>query len=236
MSQLSKQSIRALCTPPEQISKLGIAAVAAENWTPLIAPFSPDKIREHGVSKGLSHASYDASIDHDLVLGRHPAFIIRDWLLCQDFTTLKGIWRAVTGFYGLAHLQHELRTEPSCYSLAYTVEDFCMPASVSAQVCDKSTYARVFVSAFNTFFDPGFHGNATLELVNHSDKRVHYKKGQAVCQFVFSWLDHPTEAPYDGKYQHQGKQAQEARWYDSITAASIVTDNIKAPSSDQLSK
>jgi deoxycytidine triphosphate deaminase len=31
-------------------------------------------------------------------------------------------------------------------------------------VLDKSSYARVFVTAFNTFIDCGFCGNMTLEL------------------------------------------------------------------------
>ena len=209
MSQLSKQSIRALCTPKAQPT---IAGVEYKEFTPLIHPFNPDKVKEHGVSKGLSHASYDASIDHDLTLGRHPGYILRDWLLLQNFSTLRGIWHAVLS---LGDLQYQLRTEPPCHALAYTVEDFCLPDNVSAQVCDKSTFARVFLSAFNTFFDPGFHGNATLELVNLGESRVSYRKGQAVCQFVFSWLDEPTESPYDGKYQHQTKHAHAARWYEA---------------------
>jgi deoxycytidine triphosphate deaminase len=194
VTQLTGQSIRNLCTNTE---------------VPLISPFLNEKIRVNGASKGLSHASYDASIDHDLTLGRHPGIVWKDWLLRQDFASIRGLWRALRD---LPALQSELRNEPPHYALAYTVEDFHLPADVGGAVCDKSTYARVFVSAFNTFFDPGFHGNATLELVNFSEKVVSYKKGDAVCQFIFTWLDADAENPYDGKYQHQTKGAHGARF------------------------
>jgi deoxycytidine triphosphate deaminase len=36
--------------------------------------------------------------------------------------------------------------------------------SQTAKVLDKSSYAHVFVTAFNTFIDCGFCGNMTLEL------------------------------------------------------------------------
>src|SRR5690606_30515109 len=105
----------------------------------------------------------------------------------------------------------ELRNAPPHYSLAYTVEDFFMPHNVTADVADKSTYARLFVSAYNTFIDPGFQGNLTLEIVNDSAEYVHYKAGDPVCQIVFSWTDGKTDRPYDGKYQHQTKRAAPAR-------------------------
>lgn len=223
MSRLSKQSIRKLCLP-----RTDAAGVSLE---PMIYPFCASKVRVQGVSKGLSHASYDASIAHDLVLGRHPGYVIKEWAL-EKFGALAGHeggrvryrwyqWpgagaRAVRAanqlLWDLGELAKRLRDEPPAYSLAYTVEDFCMPANVGGDVADKSTFARVFVSAFNTFFDPGFHGNATLELVNQSDQRVEYKAGQGVCQFIFTWLDEATEDPYSGKYQHQTKQPQAARY------------------------
>lgn len=217
MSQLSKQSIRALCTPPDAGPPL--PGVERKARRPMISPFEPAKVRVHGVSKGLSHASYDASIAHDLVLGRHPGYVIQEWLLQAKFEKGGSKWNPIRVINNVSNivaalwdLQDRLRSEPPCYALAYTVEDFCMPDDVSAAVCDKSTFARVFVSAFNTFFDPGFHGNATLELVNVSDKRVEYKAGQGVCQFVFTRLDEPTESPYDGKYQHQTKAAHGPRF------------------------
>lgn len=164
---------------------------------PLIKPFSVDKLVINGKSAGLSAASYDCRIDHDLVLGVNPAYII-------EKSILEG-WDKGT-------LALALSENPKPYALAYTVEDFIFPDDVSGDVADKSSYARVFVSAFNTFFDPGFEGNATLELVNLGPEPVVYKKGDPVCQFLFSWLDRKTDRPYRGKFQHQTKKAHGARY------------------------
>lgn len=216
MSQLSKQSIRKLCLNSFVASDHTGIAVDHANWHPLIYPFEPAKVKVQGVSKGLSAASYDASIAHDLVLGRHPGYIIREWVLSLRFANAPKWYeypsQLIYFFTKLRELQRNLMHEPKHYALAHTVEDFCFPANVAGAVCDKSTFARVFVSAYNTFFDPGFHGNATLELVNDSDQVVTYKAGQGVCQFIFTWLDEPTEEPYAGKYNGQTKAAHGPRW------------------------
>jgi dCTP deaminase len=101
-------------------------------------------------------------------------------------------------------------------ALAHTEEDLLIPTDVSAQVCDKSSYARVFCSAFNTFIDPGFKGNLTLELVNHGDKPVIIRKGDPIVQVLFTRLDQPTDRPYSGKYQHQTKAAHGARFEEAL--------------------
>lgn len=182
MARLSKQAIRRWCLSD----------------TPMIYPFMPSKVVISGKSAGLSSASYDARIDHDLVLGINPALIIGEHVICYGFSEER-------------LLQDKLIANPPMKALAYTVEDFHIPNGITGDVGDKSSYARVFVSAFNTFFDPGFHGNATLELINHGDEPVTYKRGDPVCQFIFSYLDEPTEEPYNGKYQHQTKAAHSAR-------------------------
>lgn len=89
------------------------------------------------------------------------------------------------------------------FALATTIEKFCLPDNVVGSICDKSSYARVFVSAFNTLFDPGFEGDAVLELVNHGNQTIHIKAGDPICQISFQWLDEPTDRPYRGKYQEQ---------------------------------
>jgi deoxycytidine triphosphate deaminase len=177
VSQLSAQSIRALCVGTNR---------------PLVTPFVEERTVKNGKSYGLSAASYDCRIDHDLVLGVNPAHIIA---------------RSIVERWPDESLREILLANPPMSALAYTMEDFWIPANVSGAVCDKSTYARVFVSAFNTFFDPGFHGNGTLELVNLGTSHVRYEKGDPVCQMLFQWLDKATDRPYNGKYQHQEKGA-----------------------------
>lgn len=119
--------------------------------------------------------------------------------------------------YGLSsagydvRIAHDLRLYPRQTSLAHTVEDFHLPDNVSGLVTDKSTYARMFISAMNTFIDPGFQGNLTLELVNLGERMVDIKAGDPICQILFFWLDEPTDRPYQGKYQHQTKAAHGPR-------------------------
>lgn len=187
MSQLSAQSIRKLCV----------------NEPHMIAPFVGEKIVVNGKSYGLSGASYDVRIAHDLTLGPSPDKLLASMMLRNRQYMADAIlemWRV------------KLQNLPPSHALAHTIEDFNMPHNVVGYVCDKSTYARVFVSAFNTLFDPGFKGNATLELVNLGDQTVTIKAGDPICQFTFHWLDEATELPYSGKYQNQTKAAHGARY------------------------
>jgi len=208
MSRLSKQSIRKLC----------------EGIDPLIVPFQAHKVRINGKSGGLSHASYDCHIGADLTLGVHPGFIIAKhtlqnaevwhprWLqLLRRGKVERVVQEQIRREQELAQL---LEDNPPCFALAHTREDFAFPANIPGQVADKSTYARLFVSAMNTFFDPGYRGNATLELVNHGDQAVAIREDDPICQFLFDELDEETEDPYNDscKYQGQTKQAHEARY------------------------
>lgn len=180
MSQLSAQSIRARCA----------------GTNPMISPFTDTRVVLNGKSYGNSAASYDVRIDHPLVLGVNPGFIIADY--------------AKAGKFGDPEMIEELGVNMPMTALANTMEDFWMPDDVVAYVVDKSSYARVFVSAFNTLMDPGFKGNLTLELVNFGTEPVVYQKGDPVCQIAFHLLDKSTDRPYAGKYQHQSRGPQPA--------------------------
>lgn len=154
MTQLSAQSIRTLC----------------ERTPPLIVPFVDRKVVVNGKSYGLSAASYDVRIAHDLTLMSGEA------------------------------------------SLAHTLENFNMPPDVVGYVVDKSTYARRFVTAFNTLLDPGWHGNLTLELVNLGPSLVEIQAGDPIVQIAFHWVDEITDRPYAGKYQAQERGAHGPRF------------------------
>ena len=217
--RLKAQSIHALCQPTRFFRLV--------QQQPMLVPYSKDKIRVSGKSKGLSAASYDVSIDHDLVLGPHPGHILKRAMLAKyDFDCahrrtvdlrrtedeIKQIYREASDQYkAYEAAMEELRNAPPNYSLAYTVEDFYMPHRVTADVADKSTYARLFVSAYNTFIDPGFVGNLQLEIVNDSAEYVEVKAGDPICQIIFSWTDGKTNRPYDGKYQFQHRGIVTAR-------------------------
>lgn len=178
MSQLSAQSLATLCSPQRK--------------RPMIAPFSMDKVVVSGKSWGLSAASYDVRIAHDLTLGINPAFIIERHILEFGFAES-----------ALPLLQKKLLDNPPWRALAKTLEVFDLPDNVVGYVCDKSTYARLFVGAFNTLFDPGFQGDGVLELVNFEYEPLTIQAGDPIVQYAFHWLDHATDRPYRGKYQGQ---------------------------------
>lgn len=95
--------------------------------------------------------------------------------------------------------------------LAVTMERFCLPSNICGSVLDKSSWARVFVSAFNTHLDPGWEGFLTVELTNLGEEAVELLDGDPIVQVKFEWLDEPTELPYRGKYQNQEQVPVPAR-------------------------
>lgn len=100
-------------------------------------------------------------------------------------------------------IYHDLILKPHEAKLATTVERFCLPANVCGSVLDKSTWARMFITVFNTHLDPGWQGYLTVELVNLGKETIVFYKGDPLCQVRFEWLDVPTDQPYTGKYQNQ---------------------------------
>ena len=108
-------------------------------------------------------------------------------------------------------IAEDLTIHPREVALASTLEKFCFPNNVCGSVLDKSSYARLFISAFNTHLDPGWSGYLTVELANLSNNFIDFKRGDPICQIKFEWLDLPTELPYRGKYQNQEAGPQPAR-------------------------
>ncbi len=101
--------------------------------------------------------------------------------------------------------------EPGQAALASTLELVRLPHNICGSILDKSTYARLFLTAFNTHIDPGFCGYVTVELVNLGEEPIHMQPRDPLCQLKFEWLDYPTELPYKGKYQSQERGPQKAR-------------------------
>jgi len=87
--------------------------------------------------------------------------------------------------------------------LASTIERFDLPPNVRGQLLDKSSNARIFISAFNTNLEPGWRGFLTLELINLSWRPRLIRAGTPIGQVEFAWLDTATDRPYSGKYQDQ---------------------------------
>lgn len=93
-----------------------------------------------------------------------------------------------------------------------TIEDLNMPLDLCADVMDKSTGARLGVSGFNTFVQPGFRGNLTVELINLGRREISLSHGMPILQLKFQKLIESTEYPYpdDARYQNQVRGGVEA--------------------------
>ncbi len=91
------------------------------------------------------------------------------------------------------------------FVLGVTAERVKLPAHIAASVAGKSTWGRKGLTVHQTagHIDPGFDGDIVLEIKNVSDKDVVVRKGTAIAQLVFTYLDQPAEHPYAGRYQHQ---------------------------------
>ena len=125
-----------------------------------VKPMSRNKVKDLGVSFGLSEAGYDVRIKQSVTL--HPF---------RKFT------------------------------IASTFEYFEMPNNLVAIVHDKSTWARLGLSVFNTVIEPGWRGWLTLELVYHRWWPLTIPAGAGIAQVIFHELREP--ASYGGKYQDQ---------------------------------
>jgi dCTP deaminase len=114
-----------------------------------------DKMRQHGVSWGLSEAGYDIRIKQDIVFEAGGFWMDGMWMGEGNFT------------------------------IASAIEEFQMPHNLVGIVHDKSTWARQGLSVFNTVIENGWCGFLTLELVYHGRNGLHIPAGAGIAQVVF---------------------------------------------------
>jgi dCTP deaminase len=114
-----------------------------------------DKMRQHGVSFGMSEAGYDIRIKQEVVFEAGGVWA-------------DGMWMGNGNF-----------------ALASAIEEFQMPPNLVGVVHDKSTWARQGLSVFNTVIEPSWCGFLTLELVYHGREGLHIPAGAGIAQVVF---------------------------------------------------
>ena len=119
--------------------------------------------------------------------------------------------------YGLTEAGYDIRlaedvmlSSTQRFTLASSMEMFHMPNDLLGVVHDKSTWARMGLSVFNTLIEPGWRGYLTLELVYHGDRIMHMQSGTGIAQVIFHELISPSW--YEGKYQDQPDRAVAARF------------------------
>ena len=135
------------------------------------------KVREHGVSYGLSEAGYDIRIKQSIVFNPH-------------------------GHDGMkVYVDGAQEAAGKRFVIASAIEEFDMPLKLVGIVHDKSTWARKGLSVFNTVIEPGWKGFLTLELVYHGDEELIIPAGAGIAQVVFHRTSDAMQ--YTGKYNHQ---------------------------------
>jgi dCTP deaminase len=160
---------------------------------PIVDMLNEKKRDANGVSYGLAEVGYDIRIK-------------------QDITFIPGITKLIRG--------HTMMTAPSIviqegtneyadfqhtsFVLASTIEEFRMPHHLVGIVHDKSTWARLGLSLFNTVIEPGWDGYLTLELAFNGNQRVHIPAGSGIAQVIFHEILEDTE--YTGSYQNQANE------------------------------
>lgn len=111
-------------------------------------------------------------------------------------------------------IKQDITLEPGGFAYASIMERLELPKDVAGFVHDKSSWARLGLSVFNTVIEPGWYGFLTIELANTLPRRrwwefwksrthnyLEIRAGSPIAQIVFHAT--PMTAGYDGKYQDQ---------------------------------
>lgn len=134
----------------------------------------------------LQPASYDMILSDEIARITHGVEII-DPRAQQEYTSYEKIYDEERGFL---IYQGE-------FILASSVEVFSFNASHVGQINGKSSLARLGLQVESAgFFDPGFRGQATLELVNMAQRPIRLYPGMKIAQMVFFETPSPAARPY----------------------------------------
>jgi dCTP deaminase len=96
-----------------------------------------------------------------------------------------------------------LKFMPNEFIIATTVEYFKFPLDVAGDMRLKSSIGRMGINhVLSVWFDPGFEGEATLELQNISNAPIDLVAGMKIAQMVFMQLTEPSQLSYaeTGRY------------------------------------
>lgn len=87
---------------------------------------------------------------------------------------------------------------PGEFILGSSIEKFGFAADMVGQINGKSSLGRLglVIHATAGFFDPGFEGQATLEIANISRLPIKLYAGMKIAQMVFMETKTPADKPY----------------------------------------
>lgn len=95
--------------------------------------------------------------------------------------------------------------EPHGFALAITKETFSLPTDLMARLEGRSSLGRLGIVVHSTAarFDPGWNGQAVLELGNLGPMPVILYEGMKICSLTFEKLSSASEFPYGSKSKHK---------------------------------
>ena len=163
----------------------------------MIDPFVPEQVREVDgkpiISYGTSSFGYDIRVSNEF----------------RIFTNVYGSVVDPKAFdaRGLVEIHDDVcLIPPNSFALAVSVEKFRIPRNVLTVCVGKSTYARCGIIVNVTPFEPGWEGNAVLEISNTTPLPAKVYAGEGLAQVLFFESDTPCKVSYadrTGKYQNQ---------------------------------
>lgn len=109
---------------------------------------------------------------------------------------------------------------PGEFILASSVERIALADNMVGQVAGKSSLARMGIQVESAgYFDPGWDGQATLELVNLTQRPVLLYPGMRIAQMIFIRASSSAERPYGSpglgsKYKGQTGPTPSAMWHE----------------------
>jgi dCTP deaminase len=121
--------------------------------------------------------------------------------------------------------EQQIGLEPGMFVLGHTIEHVSLPSGLTARVEGKSSLGRLGLAIHCTagWIDPGFAGQITLELVNHSPHTIMLRMGMQIGQLVVERVTSNVERPYghaDLGSRYQGSTgAVGSRYHAGLTDA-----------------
>ncbi len=109
--------------------------------------------------------------------------------------------------------------QPGDFVLAITLERITIPSDLVGRLEGRSSLGRLGIVVHSTasVFDPGWDGQAVLELGNLGRIAVALYPGMRICAMTFEQMSSPAEVPYNrkksAKYQIQ-KGPGESKIYE----------------------
>lgn len=144
----------------------------------------------------LNPASYDLTLDPRIRAARTSTIALDMREVASNYTYPKTI-SSDAGFV----------LYPGQFILASTTERITLSDRYAARIEGKSSLGRVGLAVHITagFFDPGWDGECTLEIINHLPQPIRLWSGMRIAQMAFFKIKGNVNVPYGkaGHYQSQ---------------------------------